>query len=149
MERFWKKVDKTDTCWNWTAYTHKGRGMFRMHKRMLYAPRVSWFLAHGVWPSAYILHTCDNPSCVNPDHLFEGTQADNMRDMVAKARQAMHRGEKNGRCKTDLETVNKIKSLLQEGLRPCTIRDLGFNYSLVRKIKSGQNWKHTEDLPHV
>lgn len=144
MERFWSKVEKTGTCWNWTAYTLRGRGMFQFQGGMKYAPRVSWYLHYGEWPKEYVLHKCDNPSCVNPDHLFLGSQDDNMKDMVKKRRQAYHRGEENGRCKTTLETVIEIKKLLKTGLKTSEIRDMGHPYGLVRAIKSGKNWAHVE-----
>lgn len=143
LERFWNKVDKDGDCWEWTAYKHKDRGMFRVGNRMYNAPRVSYTIANGNFSSnLYVLHTCDNPSCVNPEHLFIGTQDDNMKDMVSKGRQHFHRGIENGRCKTDLETVIEIKKLLKLGKSAANIRDLGYPYRLAAKIKSGENWSH-------
>ena len=112
---------------------------------MLYAPRVSWELHFGQIPEGlHVLHRCDNPSCVNPEHLFLGDHKGNMQDMVNKGRANRPLGETNGRCKTSLATVIEIKKLLQRGLSAARIRDMGFNYYLVRSIKSGKNWSHVE-----
>lgn len=88
-EAFWKNVDKrgSDDCWPWLAFKHKGYGRFRGDR----AHRVSWRLRHGDAGDMQVLHRCDNPSCVNPAHLFLGTPSDNMADKVAKGRQAKGR----------------------------------------------------------
>lgn len=88
MERFWSKVNKTDGCWIWTAYRDdKGYGCFGFRGKVWKAHRVAYELATGPIPTgAHILHSCDNPSCVNPEHLRAGTHADNMRDKVARGR---------------------------------------------------------------
>lgn len=91
-ERFWSKVERTDTCWIWTASaTEYGYGRISWEvdgkKRLFRAHQVSWMLHYGTIPfSLSVLHKCDNPPCVRPDHLFLGTQLDNMRDMVFKGR---------------------------------------------------------------
>ena len=92
-ERFWEQVDKNgpvhpvlgSACWLWVGKQRtSGYGGFGTK----YAHRTSYELAHGVYaPELWVLHKCDNPPCVNPDHLFLGTHLDNMRDMVAKGRQ--------------------------------------------------------------
>ena len=88
-DRFWSKVDTSGECWTWTAdlddhgYGRLGIG----RKRIEPAHRVAWTLANGPIPEGLrVLHHCDNPPCVRPDHLFLGTQADNMADMMAKGR---------------------------------------------------------------
>lgn len=90
LERFWEKVNKTETCWLWTGPLFRGRGMlYKMGRKMMYANRVSWMIHHGDIPTGLnVLHTCDVGHCVRPDHLFLGTQTDNIADMMAKGRQA-------------------------------------------------------------
>jgi hypothetical protein len=98
--RFWEKVEKTGGCWRWTGGTNnKGYGIFcwkgKGQNRMEGAHRVSYFLAHGVWPGEKLVcHTCDNPSCVRPEHLFLGTNSENLRDMVSKGRHWTQRVQK-------------------------------------------------------
>lgn len=94
--RFWCKVRKTAGCWFWIAARfQQGYGVFQDEGKALRAHRVSWEMAHGKIPAGmHVLHTCDNPSCVRPDHLFIGTNADNMRDRDSKGRQA--KGERHG-----------------------------------------------------
>jgi hypothetical protein len=86
--RFWKSVNKDGYCWLWTrkpdAY---GYGVFSVNGRHTRAHRFSWELHHGPVPDGlWVLHKCDTPACVRPDHLFIGTQMDNVTDMIAKGR---------------------------------------------------------------
>jgi hypothetical protein len=92
---FWEKVEKTPTCWLWiAARDRQGYGKFsvadegvRSGKRVLQAHRHAWALTNGPIPAGlYVLHKCDVPACVNPDHLFVGTHRDNMDDKVQKLR---------------------------------------------------------------
>lgn len=104
--RFLANVDKhgpearpgLGSCWEWTGSRNKkGYGVFRAIGRVELAHRASWALANGLIPSGLcVLHKCDRPSCVNPAHLFIGTQADNVADMEAKGRGSHPRGDRHG-----------------------------------------------------
>lgn len=88
-ERFWEKVDKTETCWLWTAGLSRagGYGKFRLNGKKISAHRFSWTLFNGEIPiNMHVLHSCDTPTCVRPDHLFLGTHIDNMADRHNKGR---------------------------------------------------------------
>lgn len=86
-DRFWSKVNKTDGCWVWTGATARGYGIILHDGHMWRAPRLSYLWAYGDLPDGLLVcHACDNPACVRPDHLFLGTQQDNVDDKMAKGR---------------------------------------------------------------
>jgi hypothetical protein len=88
--RFWAKVNKTDTCWIWTGATIKGYGMISKgfwKGGTIQTHRASWQIHFGpITKDQIVCHKCDNPSCVRPDHLFLGTHLDNMHDKIRKNR---------------------------------------------------------------
>lgn len=95
MERFWSKVRKGSVCWEWQAHRNEdGYGTFWFKHRHERAHRVAWLLTNGEIPSGmFVCHHCDNPGCVNPSHLFVGTNRDNMLDAGRK----VHLGVKEKR----------------------------------------------------
>lgn len=138
VQRFWEKVEiYPDACWLWTGNTSKGYGRIRSGRRMLRAHRVSWEIANGPIPEGMdALHTCDNPSCVNPAHLFLGTHLDNMRDSVSKGR--MHIGENHPSHKLTLSQVRDIISSPLGYRRLASI--YGVNRKTIQRIKKGIKW---------
>ena len=107
--RFWKKVNKTDACWLWTANVLKGGyGLFKADRQRL-AHRVAFFYEHGAYPVGVLRHTCDTPACVNPEHLIDGTQAENIADTIARGRYVKAVGEKNGHAKLSNQRVKELR----------------------------------------
>ena len=139
------RINKTDCCHLWTGGKDKhGYGFLGSGaNNPLKAHRVSWELHTGrkITKDIYICHTCDNPTCVNPDHLFEGTHQDNMTDMVKKGRSLT--GEKSHRSKLKYKDVINIRILLASGEMQ---ESIGRKYKVSRKtiylIKTNRTWRH-------
>lgn len=130
-ERFWSKVDKTDTCWNWTANRSDsgiGYGQFWLNGKLRPANRLAYEEFFGPIPeSKLVCHQCDNRACVNPAHLFFGTHTENMKDMVSKDRRA---------TKVKKPVVKKLLELSKAGLSSAQIAPiLGIHPGHVRKIR--------------
>lgn len=91
--RMWSRVDKTGDCWVWTGATvHNGYGTISVNNRLVRTHRLAYELTHGPIPAGMkVLHTCDNPPCCRPDHLFLGTDKDNVHDAVDKGRHVVPR----------------------------------------------------------
>jgi len=153
MERFWSKVDKSGDCWLWRAAVASGYGTFRgPDGHMIGAHRMSYLLSHGEIPEGLqVLHTCDNKLCVRPDHLFLGTQQDNMDDMIQKGRQALgdqlnHRaqvGEQNHNAGLSGCIVDRVRRLHRDGYRQCEIaRLVGATKANVWAIVHNKSWCH-------
>lgn len=99
-DRFWSKVKKSDDpdgCWEWqTHLSNKGYGFFSYHGKNVGAHRRSYEMAYGeIKDGLHVLHTCDNPPCIRPDHLKLGTMADNVKDMIKKGRSPLFIKNKN------------------------------------------------------
>lgn len=88
VDRFWPKVEKGDGCWEWQAHRNpEGYGVIGIDRVPVGAHRVAWELTYGPIPEGiYVCHHCDNPPCVRPDHLFLGTNSDNIIDAMSKHR---------------------------------------------------------------
>jgi hypothetical protein len=115
---FLKRVNKTDTCWEWTGTViSHGYGHFKKKGKLYRAHRLSYTLFKGPIPDKLLVcHSCDNKKCVNPDHLWLGTSHDNVMDMVNKGRAVgnrikHHSGDANPRTKITSDKMRRIKEL--------------------------------------
>lgn len=132
--RFLSKVDvrEVNECWPWLGAVST-YGSFRIRDGVTRsAHRMSYFIHHQRWPSLDLLHSCDNPLCVNPAHLSEGTAADNAADMVAK-------GRSGNRVLTD-EQVREIKRRRRDGETPAVLATaFGVCSDTIYKIVTGRH----------
>jgi transposase len=147
IPRFWAKVDKrgADECWPWIGakstcnkqYTPMTYGAFKQRR----AHRASWIIANGRQPQpGYVIcHSCDNPLCVNPAHLFEGTRADNQRDMQRKLRSGIL-GEKNPKAKLTPEQVLEIRASTESD--KALADRFGVWQSTIYAIRTGKKWRN-------
>jgi hypothetical protein len=146
--RFWRKVDQSGAngCWNWTGGTHK-RGYGTLcgpDGRNVATHRYSYEIHKGAIPDGmYVRHTCDNPRCVNPDHLLIGTPSDNVRDMWerARARPRGVKGEKHLKAKLTEADVRAIRADSTKNNHEWA-RELGVSPNSIRAIRIGKNWTH-------
>jgi len=133
-------------CWIWRGtigHDKRGnqRGQLRVNARITLAHRFSYERFVGPIPAGLLVcHHCDNTLCVNPDHLFVGTQADNMQDMLAKERGAQPRGELNGKSNLTRETVLAIHALIGTRSNSSIARLCGTTPSNVGNIARGDSW---------
>jgi hypothetical protein len=151
-ERFWSKVDHSsgpDACWPWTGCcSEKGYGQIGAGgsaRTALRAHRVAWELAAGepVPDGLCVLHNCDNPPCVNPDHLWLGTNDDNVRDRNEKGRRA--RGESLSHTKLNPEAVKVIRFM--RGRASCLLlgRLHAVHHTSISGIWLEKTWRSTGD----
>ncbi len=145
---FWPKIIKTESCWFWTAAkTHLGYGQFGIptgrYCKTAYAHRIAYSLSFGEIPKGLlVLHRCDTPSCCNPDHLFVGTNADNVRDRNSKGRQ--NKGETVVFAKLKESEVIEIRRLYASGgvMQKQLANQFGVTTSHMSTLLSGKIWKH-------
>lgn len=147
LARFWSKVDRRSShdCWEWAAGRDRdGYGMFRLPHNTPRAHRVSYLMAYGPFPQTLLVcHSCDNPACVNPQHLFLATNQVNLADRNNKNRQA--KGESIGSSTLTSLEVLEIRRLYATG--QYTQADLAAQFgvsapSVISQIASGKVWKH-------
>ena len=148
--RFWSKVKKRgpDDCWEWQACKTYGYGNIRFEGRAHKAHRISFLLANGYWPKPCCCHSCDNRLCVNPNHLWEGTNAQNINDKVQKGRQSKgeilaKRGEANPAAKLTKKQVKDIRNRRTEGEKLVPLaEEYGVSISMTSFIANNKYWKN-------
>jgi hypothetical protein len=143
LERFEAKFEKTEGCWEWKASkNHKGYGMIGWNGKVVVAHRVSYSLYTAPIPKGnfQIMHSCDNPGCVNPAHLSLGTQRLNSDDMVAKNRASRNQFRSS---KLTVDQVGKIKWMISKRISDQKIGDqFGVHRSTIYLIRSGIHWEN-------
>ena len=143
--KFFERVQKTDNCWFWLAgKDEKGYGLF-WNKKTWRAHRFSWTIHYGkILRKLQVLHKCDNPSCVNPTHLFLGTNQDNVNDKMNKGRENPSKGSNHYISKLKEKDIPKIKILYKTG--NFTLKEIAKKYKVyyttIQKIVTNQTWKH-------
>jgi len=134
-------------CWNWNRTLNcNGYGTVQYDGAHQLAHRVSYLVFKGEFSQPFICHACDNRACVNPDHLFPGTAADNNRDMRSKGRDIkppVARGERHHKAALTASIAERIATLKVSGTSTAEIaRQLGLSYWCAREVACGNNWKH-------
>lgn len=144
-DRFWEKVDRSGECWVWTGSRHPhGYGSCSRMEGETRAHRAAWVLSHGPIPNGlFVLHRCDNPPCVNPEHLFLGTQRDNNNDKVAKGRASggSSPGERNPSARITATCAAVIRDAIARGIPHRTVAAVfGISKSQVTRIANAKSW---------
>lgn len=144
--RFWEKVQKTVSCWLWMGSKSDGYGSIRYNGKPTKAHRVSWIMHFGPIPKTkHVLHKCDNRPCVNPEHLWLGTNTDNVLDRVAKGRSAALKGSRNPHAVLDEAQVVLILNKILSGY---SLRLIANEHkvakSTIKNIKQRRTWKHVQ-----
>jgi len=150
VRRFWDKVDRgdDDECWEWQACVESqwGYGQFSVDGDARSAHRVAYKLEKGSIGDMFVLHTCDNRTCVNPNHLYLGTHEDNMNDRDERGRTYSGKGEDNSFSSLNDDEVAVIKWKIQE--TQITLKEIageyGVSLSAVGEISRGSTWTHVD-----
>lgn len=154
-ERFWAKVKKGDGCWEWqAAIKDTGYGVFQIGKwqasKLVKAHRYAWELTNGAIPDGlWVLHKCDNPKCVRPDHLFLGDAFTNMNDCAAKGRlgsqvhpEARPRGERHWKTKFTQKDVDSIRMRRDSGeMITALASEYGVDRHTISNIFYRRTWR--------
>lgn len=134
-KNFWAQIKKTSTCWPWMGSRNdKGYGHIQINKRHIYVHRFIWMWFNGAIPDGLeVCHKCDNPSCLNPKHLFLGSHADNMNDCARKGRNGNAKltewDIREIRRRTDMPVIALARAFMVGGRN-------------IRELKARRTWKH-------
>ena len=150
----WGKVNKAgeNECWLWTGFKNKeGYGRTWINNKAYYAHRVIYNLTYpnvikleaptSAKESGFLLHTCDNPLCCNPKHLWVGTHKDNMEDKAKKGRCPDFSGDKGPRCKLTMEQANEARQLRKDGMSiPDLMTKFGLSRASMKTLLRGKSY---------
>jgi HNH endonuclease len=138
--------NKKTGCWEWIGTKKRGYGYMKINGKDKAIHRLLYERYKGkILSEMNVCHTCDNPSCCNPDHLWLGTQTQNIHDCVEKKRDNKRKGETHLRTKITEKQAIEIKIQYRNGIKPTVIcRLMNIPYSTVYKICINENWKHIE-----
>lgn len=140
-----KSILLENGCLEWTASrTSKGYGRLNVDLHPRSSHRLSWEVFYGDIPEGkQVLHRCDNPPCINPLHLFLGTNLDNSNDKVSKGRQPFLKGELNGASKLTEELIILCRKLHSEGRSQNSLaKQFGVHQASMWRAMTGKSWKH-------
>jgi len=159
-ERLYAKVNINGRtgCWEWSGATRRGYGRLTVGsrtngtRRSESAHRVSFNLAKGAIPNGMeVCHVCDNPKCINPDHLFLGTKADNAHDRDRKGRNIVHTGEEQSRAKLTRRTVQAAR--WERAMNGTSYQKLADKYGVskrtIQNAVKGKTWKCVTYMPEA
>lgn len=156
LRRFWSKVEKGEGCWEWQAsLLGGGYGVYcypiNGKLQNIGAHRVSWVIHNGPYDQSnqVVCHKCDNRKCVNPDHLFLGTQSDNIKDAVKKRRFTVGSKHKLSKLtEDDVRAIRKLYTNVPAGYRKpafaSVAREYGVDPTIISRIVKGTIWKHVK-----
>ena len=141
--RFEAKIQRSeDGCWLWLgSRNRRGYGYFYVNGGVVRAHRAAWEFANGPIPDGLLVcHTCDNPPCVRPDHLWLGTYVDNARDRDAKGRMPVRAGEAQSAARLTEDAVRQIRA--SKLSQPALARQFGVSQRLIWAVLKGESWRH-------
>lgn len=146
MDRLWDRTDRNTDCWMWQGgKDRKGYGLISVNGKMMRAHRLAWELTYGSIPHGLcVCHHCDHPACINPEHLFVGTNLENMQDKVRKGHPngGIVYGERNGASKLTSLQVEEIRHLHTTGISDRKLAVLFcIGKSQVNRIVNNLNWR--------
>lgn len=141
-------INAESGCWEWSASKRQGYGKIKVDGKYIGAHRVSYAIHRGVIPSGmHVCHQCDNRACINPEHLFLGTNADNMADRDAKGRGVIFRGENHGSSKLAEADVLAIRASKLSQRKLAAIYGVSGRY--ISSVRTGKNWAHLPRASHI
>lgn len=146
IDWFWSNVLKSEGCWEWLA-GRVGRGYGAVHHdeldRQLIASRLAYIIANGsIDETLHVLHTCDNPPCCRPDHIYAGTHEQNTRDWVERNRLVHYRGTANRMAKLNAEQVASARALHASGISGNVLAQrFGVSQPIMARLLRGESYK--------